>query len=65
MYAIYHFKSTNLHTTVCGVLIERDWIRFTVQHHCDIEQKKEYGHKGENTKLERQTQETHLGHCKP
>ncbi len=27
-----HFKSTNLHITVCGewILIERDWIGFTV-----------------------------------
>ncbi len=24
MYAIYPFKSTNLHITVCGILIERD-----------------------------------------
>ncbi len=59
------FKSTNLHTTVCVVLIERDWIGLTVQRHCDIEKKKKYGHKGENTKLERQKQETHLRHCKP
>ncbi len=28
-------------------------------------EKEIYGHKGENTKLERQTQETHLSHCKP
>ncbi len=27
IYAIYiHFKSTNLHITVCGILIEKDWI---------------------------------------
>ncbi len=24
MYAIYPFKSTNLHITICGILIERD-----------------------------------------
>ncbi len=24
MYAIYPFKSTNLHISVCGILIERD-----------------------------------------
>ncbi len=30
MYAIYPFKSTNVHITVCGILIERDWIGFTV-----------------------------------
>ncbi len=24
MYAIYPFKGTNLHITVCGILIERD-----------------------------------------
>ncbi len=27
---IYPFKSTNLHITVCGILIERDWIGFIV-----------------------------------
>ncbi len=25
------FKSTNLHITVCGILIEKDWIWFTVR----------------------------------
>jgi len=68
-----HFKSTNVHTTVTvrELLIEADWIGFTVtsgliknpktkqktlQYYCDIENKKKYGQKGENTTLERQTQ---------
>ncbi len=56
-----HFKSTNLHITVYGILIKRDWIGFTdtlllvvwpkntLQRHCDIEKKKKYGHKVKNT----------------
>ncbi len=67
-----HFKSTNLHITVCGewILIERDWIGFTVtlllviyikkqktlQRHCAHIYFSILYHKGENTKLERQTQ---------
>jgi len=57
--------------TVRELLIEADWIGFTVtsglikkpktkqktlQYYCDIENKKKYGQKGENTTLERQTQ---------
>ncbi len=50
-----HFKSTHLHITVCGILIEKDWIWFTdtdMIRHCEIEKKNKYGHKGENKKLE-------------
>ncbi len=59
-----HISIWKVHITVCGILIEKDWIWFsytftsgltkkkkkkhTLLRHCEIEKKNKYVHKGEN-----------------